>query len=82
MSSLASIPPFLLITEDKGGPTHGHKTKSWFCSMEVGNSCFTIFGKNVSGYRKYIEPLHECSRSWTEIPIILLLLNLGYTTSL
>ena len=25
--SLASI-PFLLITEDKGGPTHGQKTKS------------------------------------------------------
>ena len=48
LSSLASI-PLLLITEDKGRPTHGHKTKSWFGLMEVGTSCFTIFGKDVSG---------------------------------
>ena len=46
---LSKHSPFLLITEDKGGPTHGHKTKSWFCSMAVGTSCFTIFDKDVSG---------------------------------
>ena len=48
MYSLASI-LLLLITEDKGGPTHGHKTKIQFCSGEAGTSCFTIFGKDVSG---------------------------------
>ena len=48
MHSLASI-PLLLISEDKGGPTHGHKTKSQLCSMEAGIYCFTIFGKDVSG---------------------------------
>ena len=37
MHSLASI-PLLLILEDKGGPTHGHKTKSQLCSMEAGIS--------------------------------------------
>ena len=41
--------PLLLITEDKGGLTHGHKTKSQFCLTEAGTSCFTIFGKDVSG---------------------------------
>ena len=46
---LSKHSPFLLITEDKGGPTCGHKTKSWFCLMEVGTSCLTIFGKDVSG---------------------------------
>ena len=53
--SLASI-PLLLIPEDKGGPTHGHKTKTQFCSTEAGSSGFTIFGKDASGKRKYIEP--------------------------
>ena len=48
MHSLASI-PLSLITEDKGGPTHGHKTKIQLCLMEAGFSCFTIFGKGVSG---------------------------------
>ena len=48
ISSLASI-PLILITEDKGGPTHGHKTKIQFCLVEAGTSCFTIFGKDVSG---------------------------------
>ena len=48
MYSLASI-LLLLITEDKGGPTHGHKIKIQFCSMEAGTSCFTIFGKDASG---------------------------------
>ena len=46
--SLASI-PLLLIPEDKGGPTHGHETKSQLCSMEAGISCFTIFGKDANG---------------------------------
>ena len=41
--------PLLLIPEDKGGPTHGHETKIQFCSIEAGISCFTIFGKDVSG---------------------------------
>ena len=45
---LASI-PLLFISEDKGGPTHGHETKSDLCSMEAGISCFTIFGKDASG---------------------------------
>ena len=31
------------------------KTKSLLCLMEAGISCFTIFGKDVSGWRKYIE---------------------------
>ena len=48
MYSLASI-PLLLITEDKGGPTQGKKTKSQSCLVEAGTSCFTIFGKDVSG---------------------------------
>ena len=48
MSSLASV-PHVLITEEKGGPTHGHKTKSQFCLMKVETSCFTIFGKDASG---------------------------------
>ena len=48
MHSLASI-PLLLISEDKGGPTHGHEAKSQLCLMEAGISCFTIFGKDVSG---------------------------------
>ena len=48
MSSLASI-PLLLIMEDKGGPTPGHKTKIQFCLVEAGTSGFTIFGKDVSG---------------------------------
>ena len=48
MSSLASI-PLLLIMEDKGGPTPGHKTKIQFCLAEAGTSGFTIFGKDVSG---------------------------------
>ena len=48
MHSLASI-PLLLIPKDKGGPTHGHKTKSQLCSIEAGISCFTIFGKDASG---------------------------------
>ena len=48
LHSLASI-PLLLITEDKGGPTHGHETKIQLCSAEAGTSCFTIFGKDVSG---------------------------------
>ena len=52
--SLASI-PLLLIPEDKGGPTHGHETKGQLCLMEAGSSGFTIFGKDVSGERKYIE---------------------------
>ena len=43
MSSLASI-PHLWIKDNKGGPTHGHKTKSLFCSTEVRTSCFTFFG--------------------------------------
>ena len=46
---LSKCSPFLLITDNKGRPTHGHKTKSWFCSVEVGTSCFTIFGKDASG---------------------------------
>ena len=48
MPSLASI-PLLFITENKGGPTLGLKTENLFCLMEVGTSCFTIFGKDVSG---------------------------------
>ena len=48
MHSLASI-PLLLIPEDKGGQTHGQETKSQLCLMEAGISCFTIFGKAVSG---------------------------------
>ena len=47
MSSLASI-PLLLIMEDKGVPTPGHKTKIQFCSAEAGTSSFTIFGKDVT----------------------------------
>ena len=34
MCSLASV-PFLLFTENKGGPTHGFKTKNLLYSMEV-----------------------------------------------
>ena len=37
----------LLIMDDKGGPTPGHKTKIQFCSEEAGTSGFTIFGKDV-----------------------------------
>ena len=48
MHGLASI-PLSLITEDKEGSTHGHKTKIQFCSTEAGTSYFTIFGKDVSG---------------------------------
>ena len=48
MSSLASV-PLLLITEDKGGPTHGHETKIQLCLAEAGTSCFTIFHEDVSG---------------------------------
>ena len=48
MSSLASI-PLLLIVEDKGGPTPGHKTKIQFCLVEAGTSGFTVFGKDASG---------------------------------
>ena len=48
MSSLASI-SLLWITENKGGPTPGHKTKIQFWSAEAGTSGFTIFGKDVSG---------------------------------
>ena len=48
MHSLASI-PLLLIPEDKGGPTHGYKTKIQLCLVEAGISCFTIFGKDASG---------------------------------
>ena len=40
--------PLLLVTDYKEGPTHGHKTKSQFCSMEVGTSRFSIFGMEVS----------------------------------
>ena len=72
MYSLAII-PLLLITEDKGGPTHGHKTKIQFCLAEAGTSCFTIFGKDASGQRKYIElrPKYQLS---------FYIQNLGYTT--
>ena len=31
--------PFILITENKGWPTHGFKTKNLFCLMEVWTSC-------------------------------------------
>ena len=27
--------PFILVTENKGGPTHGFKAKNLFCLMEV-----------------------------------------------
>ena len=64
MSSLASI-PLLLITEDKGGPIPGHKTKIQFCSVEAGTSSFTIFGKDS-------EEVEEIYRAQTETPIILL----------
>ena len=73
MHNLARIPLFL-IPEDKGGPTHGHKTKRQHCSMEAGISCFTIFGKDVSGWRKYIEPRSKHQLFYYEQ-------NLGYTTS-
>ena len=32
---LSKHSPFILITENKGGPTHGLKTKNLFCSTEV-----------------------------------------------
>ena len=32
---LSKCSPFMLITENKGGPTHGFKTKNLFCLMEV-----------------------------------------------
>ena len=64
MCSLASI-PLLLIPGDKGGPTHGHKTKSQLCSMEAGTSCFTISGKDV----KWVEEIY---RAQIKILIILL----------
>ena len=48
-AQLSKHHPFLLITEDKGGPTSGHKTKIQFCLTEAGTSDFTIFGKDVSG---------------------------------
>ena len=54
MSSLASI-PLLLITEDKGGPTPGPQNKDSVLLGEAGTSGFTIFGKDVSGWGKYIE---------------------------
>ena len=32
---LSKCPLFILIIENKGGPTHGFKTKNLFCSVEV-----------------------------------------------
>ena len=73
MHSLASI-PLLLIMEDKGGPTPGHKTKIWFCSMEAGTSAFTIFGKS--------EWVEEIYRARLKHQLFYYKQNLGYTTSL
>ena len=64
MSSLASI-PLLLITEDKGGSTPGHKTKIHFCLVEAGTSGFSIFGERC-------EEVEEIYRAQTKTPIILL----------
>ena len=77
MPSLASI-PLLLITDNKGGPTHGQKIKSQFCSTEVGTSCFTIFDKDVSGYMK---GCHICQLSRNDKPPTIQLqtrINLNY----
>ena len=60
LHSLANI-PLLLISEDKGGPTHGHETKNQFCSMEAG-SC------------KWVEEIY---RAQIETLIILLQMKLG-----
>ena len=49
------------------------KTKSLLCSMEAGISCFTIFGKDVSGWRKYIELRSEYQLFYYEQ-------KLGHTT--
>ena len=69
MSSLASL-PLLLITEDKGGPTHGHKTKIQFCSAEAGISVLPSLVK--------MQVVEEIYRAQTEIPIILLYMKFGF----
>ena len=72
VTQLSKHSPFI-DPKDKGEPTHGHKTKSLLCSTEASISCFTIFGQDASGERKYVEPRSKHRLFYYER-------NLGYTT--
>ena len=59
MCSLASVPPFILIIENKGGPTLGFKTENLLCMMEV----WTFW------YRKRWEWVEEIYRVLLDVPL-------------
>ena len=46
--SLASVPLFIDLRQQRRTNTW-FQNKEFICMMEVGTSCFTIFGKDVSG---------------------------------
>ena len=50
MCSLASVPFFILIIENNGGPTHGFKKQRIYAAQQKYElPGFTILGKDVSG---------------------------------